>query len=324
MPDFLAFVRAAHFGSCLILHSIFALFFLGVIPAGASSGRSAAAGRLGRSLKRMLIGSLAVAAVSGALWLWIAIATMSGAPLSECLHADLFWMVLTQTPPGQVWLFRAGATLVFAIALFFLHGEFRLSGLQILPAYLCATCALVLTGSLAWLGHAGACGGPQQGLQLTGDILHLLAAGIWPAGLLPFAVLLARLLKANEPSALLAAGVATRRFSSLSLAAVGLLVFSGLGNSYFLVRTFHGLVATTYGHILLIKLALFVAMVGIGAWNLLQLRPRQAEREAANADDRETLTLRKVKRNVTIEIVLGTLVLIVLGVLGITAPAIHS
>ena len=150
--------------------------------------------------------------------------------------------------------------LVLAVTLFFRRRDSQ----RLPPAWwLGAVSATLLTASLAWLGHAGASEGPNQNVELAGDVLHLVSAGLWPAGLgTALALFLGCYLHGErEPISLLVAGAATRRFSALSLVAVGLLAVSGIANSYFLVGSFHMLFTSDYGRLLLLKLALFLAMM---------------------------------------------------------------
>jgi putative copper resistance protein D len=186
------FIRAVHFGSCLMLQSVFILLFLEVLPGwNVTHGRDALAyDHLYRLVHRLVALCLLAAFVSGFLWIWFATASMSGSGLSESLQPSLLWMVLTQTQPGRVWLLRAGIAPVLATALLFIFGKRRGSKTASLAIPLCALLAMALTASLAWLGHAGAGEGPNQNLHLAGDLLHLVAAGIWPAGLAPFAMCL--------------------------------------------------------------------------------------------------------------------------------------
>ncbi len=316
------FTRAVHFGSCLLLQSVFVILFLVAIPAWKQAGGSGAPqwNAYQRKLQWWLRIGLATVMISGFFWLWCAIAGMSGSSLAGALQPGLFGMVLSQTPPGRVWLVRAGVALLLAgtlplLARGFRRGKFH--SLALLPSLVLAG---VLTASLAWLGHAGAGEGPWQNVHLAADVLHLLAAGIWPAGLLPFALLLRGLLQQNEAKGLLVAVAATRRFSALSLATVGTLALSGLANSYFLVGTLHALLTTDYGRLLLLKLALFAGMLGLGAWNLLGLKPRLAFIGGAESAPAQTSALHQVARNVLLEISLGTLILLVVGLLGMTPP----
>jgi copper resistance protein D len=323
---FLTLIRAVHFGSCLILQSVFVLVLLTVIPGWNNLRGEDAPARdhLHKLLDRLVALCLFTALVSGFLWLWFAIASMSGSGLSETLQPSLFWMVLTQTQPGQVWLLRAGIAFVFATVLFFVFLTKRGWKAAWMPIPLCAISTMALTASLAWLGHAGAGEGSNQNLHLGSDLLHLLSAGIWPAGLAPFAMFLSCFLDKRDPSLLLAACTATRKFSALSFIAVGLLFASGVANSYFLVGTFHALLSTDYGLLLVLKMVLAGVAVGFGAWNLLAFKPRLTTAGGALPDETQGAALTKVARNVWIELCLASLILLVVGLLGITAPATHS
>jgi len=318
-------IRAVHFGSCLILQSVFVLLLLAVVPGWKEPGGSGAAAgdHFQRLLHRLTVICLLAAAVSGFLWLWFAIASMSDSGLLDALRPSLFWMVLTQTPPGFVWLLRAGIALIFAIALFFAFGTKDRWSVARWPIPLCALSAIALTASLAWLGHAGAGEDANQNLHLGADLLHLLSAGIWPAGLAPFAIFLSCFLKSKDPSLLSAACVATRRFSAFSLFTVAVLFASGIANSYFLVGTFHAVVSTEYGLLLVLKIVLACVAVGFGAWNLFAFTPRLAFAEGTLPDETQSAALGKVVRNVWVEFCLSSLVLLVVGLLGITAPATH-
>jgi len=309
----------------MMLQSAFAVLFLVAVPAWHQSGGKASLAwdQFHRLLQRLLVICVLLAFASGFLWLWLAIVGMSGSSLSEALQPSLFWMVLSQTPPGHVWLLRAAIALVFAVALFFVRGTRREGKGASLAPSLCALSATLLTASLAWLGHAGAGEGPNQNLQLASDLLHLMAVGIWPAGLVPLAMFLRCFLKTRDPAALLTACVATRRFSALSLLTVAILAMSGVANTYFLVGTLHALLSTDYGRLLLLKLALFAATIGIGAWNLL-LTPRSVVVGGPPSGEAENAALAKIVRNVLIEIALVTLILLVVGLLGITPPAMHA
>ena len=320
------FIRAVHFGSCLILQSVFVLLILAMIPSWKESrgGNAPERDQFHRVLHRLVVVCLLAALVSGFLWLWFAIASMSGSGLLESLHPSLFWMVLTQTQPGRVWLLRAAIAIVFTFSLCFVFGNRRAGNATWLPIPLCAVSVTALTASLAWLGHAGASEGPNQDLHLAGDLVHLISAGIWPAGLAPFAIFLRCSLKAQDPSSLLAACVATRRFSTLSFLTVGVLLASGAVNAYFLVGAFHALTSTDYGLLLVLKIMLSGIAIGFGAWNLLAFKPRLTIAEGSLPDDTQSAALAKVARNVWVELCFVSLVLLVIGLLGIMPPAAHS
>ena len=297
-----ALVRALHFAACLLPLSVFTTTLLVVKPAAAPG----AGGWSPRGFHRLLPACcVAAAAVSGFCWFWFSIAQMSGLPLRESLSAGLFKMVLTQTQPGQVWRMRAVACLLLALAM--------MPGLPRWVYYIRLLLAACMAGSLAWLGHAGAVEGMAADFHLSCDVLHLLAAAVWPGGLLPFALYLGPLLQTRTQPALSAAAAATRRFSAMSMAAVGVLALSGIVNACFLVGSFHELFYSAYGRLLLLKLALFAAMIAMGAVNLLVLKPRLPSPSALNS----------ITRNVLLELCLGAAILFVTAVLGITPPASH-
>lgn len=316
MTILLAIIRAVHFAASLLPLSVCATGLLVVNPAAGNAGEC-----FHRQFRGLLAACFVAAFLSGFCWLWFSIAGMSGSTLRESLDASLFKMVLTQTSPGRVWMFRAVVALLLAgtaIPVFSAHRGIKIASL---PLCLCVFLGACLSGSLAWLGHAGAAEGSRANIHLAADVLHLISAAVWPGGLLPFALFMRLLLKSRETAQLAAACVATRRFSSVSLVAVGFLTASGSVNSYFLVGNIDALFSTGYGRLLLFKLGLFAAMITIGAINLLRFKPRLSgtpEHAAADAAD-----LKKIARNVFIELGLGTVVLLVVGILGITPPAIH-
>jgi putative copper resistance protein D len=178
--------------------------------------------------------------------------------------------------------------------------------------------AAALLGALAWSGHAAGTIGAQGLLHLTADVLHLLAAGAWVGALVPLALLLAAARRSTDPRWSAFASEATRRFSVLGIASVGTLIATGAVNAWILVGSLGALVATDYGRLLLVKVALFVAMLSLAAVNRTRLTPRLAQ-QGANSAPREALG--GLTRNSTIELALGLAVLLLVGALGTVHPA---
>lgn len=96
--------------------------------------------------------------------------------------------------------------------------------------------------------------------------LHELATGFWIGGL-PFLLLA---LYVNRDRA--TQWNLTRRFSRLALLSVIVLVVSGLFMSISYVGSWHGLIGTSYGLMLLAKIAMLGAMLALGGINFLMLR----------------------------------------------------
>ena len=135
---------------------------------------------------------------------------------------------------------------------------------------------------------------------------------------MPLAAFLFLLLKSSQVEVIGLAGPVVRRFSASSLIAVSGMALTGLLNSIFMVGSFRALLTSAYGQILVSKLILFFAMIGFGAWNLFLLKPRIAvELPTVNA---QKSAVHLLLRNVLCEIGLGTLVILIVGLLGITPP----
>ncbi|MBI3516824.1 MAG: CopD family protein, partial [Proteobacteria bacterium] len=110
----------------------------------------------------------------------------------------------------------------------------------------------------------------------------------------------------------------TRRFSALGLVCVTALIVTGLVNAWFMVDSLESLVGTLYGRLLLLKIVLFGAMLGLAARNRWQLAPRIGGAAGAGA---AAPAVRALARNALIEVVLGAAVILVVGLLAVTPPA---
>jgi putative copper resistance protein D len=179
--------------------------------------------------------------------------------------------------------------------------------------------AASLVGSLAWGGHAIGAQGIEGIIHPTADVLHLIAAAAWIGTLVPLALLLS---KTGEDADLLpVARTATLRFSTLGIASVGTLLLTGMVNTWYLVGSVSALTGSNYGRLLMIKLALFLTMVGIAAFNWSQLTPRLGKNADAGAAQRAR---RALCRNATIEASFGAAIICIVAVLGTLPPASHA
>jgi putative copper resistance protein D len=320
----LIITRAVHIGACMILLSLFAFEILVARPALRETDRSASPHMevLREQFRLLAVWSGFAAIASGIVWFWIVLARMTGSSLWEMPNIDSIDVTITQTQFGILWTWRLGLMLLFTIANLFARRKRR--------AFLWSSCAwqyagliiaTTLLASITWAGHAGATIGAERPIHLTVDSAHLIAAGLWPGGLLPLTLVLVQACRSSELSLLLAAGAITRRFSALSLLVVAALAATGLTNSYFLVGSLRALVTTGYGRLLMLKVLLFVIMIGFGACNLLRFKPQLALANEQNAKQRDVL--RKLMRNVIAELCIGTLIVIIVGALGATPPPRH-
>ncbi len=306
MTTWLILNRAIHIGACLLLFGIFAFdrFVASTLVWRSREMTDYWQARL-RSIELIL---LPLIIASGAAWFALVAMTMSG----QSLQMDILKTVWEQTQFGTVWKIRL-LFLFIATGIAILPSLIKLRDLvKNLVAWFQLTINGCLLGSLAWAGH----GQESSPWHLFADVLHLIGAGFWPAGLLPLFLLLRKSRQlANQPNWLSMATLANR-FSTISLATVSLLVVTGFVNSWFLVGSFSNLLSQPYGYWLLAKIIFFCVALGIAAVNLLRLKPRLlAESPSA--------TVAQLQMNVRFELFLGLAIVVIVAVLGILPPAIH-
>jgi len=299
MEAALTLVRAVHFAAVIVLFGQFAYAYA-VAPDG----------RMPPRFRAVAAASLGIAIVSSIAWLFLEASHMSGLAMGAAWQAGAVGTVLTQTHFGNVCVVRLVVALVAAGAVFAMD-----SGRSPVARALGALAALFILASLAACGHAAAGSGAQGAIRLTADAFHLAAAGAWLGALVPFAALLAR--STNAAGDLARAHGAARRFSTLGAASVVAIVFTGIINARYTVQTLAALTGSRYGIELLVKIAIFVAILAIAALNRWRLTPRVATTLAGPA------ALRALRLNTMLEIALGFAIVAIVGNLGITMPPAH-
>ena len=129
-----------------------------------------------------------------------------------------------------------------------------------------AAAALLVPGAA---GHAAQT--TPRGLALLFDWTHLAAGSLWVGGLAGILVLWRSLPVASRTAGLV---VAVPRFSNTALAAVIVLVASGVGASLLHLPTLGSLWQTSYGQALLVKIGLLLGAIVLASVNLLRAKPR--------------------------------------------------
>ena len=261
-------------------------------------------------LRRVFWISLALALISGFVWFSFVVAEIGDRPARAILTDDLAWTVLSDTQFGRIWALRLMIGALLAVALCLQNVEKKRVWLSLVQALLAAS----FIASLAWAGHAAASPGFEGNVHLASDILHLVAVGAWLGGLLPYLLLLTACRRVDSINSRAAAITATQRFSNLGIVAVGTILVTGFVNTWNLVGSVDALVGTDYGRLLLVKVGLFLAMVGIATINRLKLSPQ------LSIDGITT----KLERNSFIEWGLGFAILFIVGALGILPPPMHD
>ncbi|HEX6419506.1 MAG TPA: CopD family protein, partial [Acidimicrobiales bacterium] len=234
----------------------------------------------------------AVGALAGAAGAAVALVAMLAESAGRGLGGAVSLVpdLAPDTRTGQLALARIALCLVAAAA----AGTATLWRRTPLPVLVPLAAALV-TVSVA--GHAWTA--PDRAVAVASDVVHLSAVAVWAGGLLPLLVVLPLL----DPDA--RRRVATR-FSTVALAAVLVVALSGTVSGWQQVRTLDALTSTTYGRLVLAKLAGLVVLVALGWANRARLVPLVG---------RATSPLR---RSLRVEVAVAALVL------AVTAALIHE
>jgi len=185
MVTALIITRAVHIATSILITGIFTfdLVMLGLT----GSSESDESHEIGRRLFHLAVCSLIVALLSAVIWFWLEVASMSGLPVKNTFSASGWGTVLLETQFGRVWQLRLGliATAFVLVASVLAHIKAR----RALVAVLWLVSVVLLT-SLAWISHAAAA--TVHPFGVSGDMLHLCAAGFWIGGLVQLTIFLAR------------------------------------------------------------------------------------------------------------------------------------
>lgn len=267
---------------------------------------------------RLLLIGLALSALALSLLSITAMtATMAGVSLGNVDRSSVSAMIF-ETPMGAAWCVRMAALALLIVM-----------SAAVPPARSVSYFALVAgsgiaLATLAWTGHGAAGEGAAGWLQLSGDVIHLLAAGAWVGALVALARIVGRRSAAYTAADVAIAHRALDGFAVAGSIIVGLLVVTGLVSGWILVGPDHvfNLLITEYGRLLAIKLALFTVMIGLAASNRFRLTPALGRQLAADASPRAAFAA--LRRSIVIEMILAAGVLAAVAWLGTLAPPMAS
>jgi putative copper resistance protein D len=249
----LALCRLLHFGATMALFGASA-FVLALAPAGLARDLTGA-------IRRLAAVAIVVAAVTALAWLALEAGSM-GEGWSDVVNPDRLAAVLTDTAFGEVWRWRLGLIVFLLVALAL--------GRHDRWAFIAPASALLLA-SLGLAGHAIMQSGPVGALHRANDALHLLTAGAWAGGLVPFVLCLNRFGdSALQHEALLA----TRRYSAIGHFIVTIVVLTGLVNVALTLHVPPIPFASPYQTLLAAKILLVLAMIAAALFNRYVLVPR--------------------------------------------------
>jgi len=225
--------------------------------------------------------------------------------------------VATQTQSGVVWMVRLT---LLAVAALFVAGPLRVLNRTdwIASHGETAGLALVALALASAAGHAAATE-PSAVRAIAVDFVHLATAGMWAGALPALALLLRAASRESGADARPYAVLASRRFSRGALIAVIVLAASGAVNAATHITDFAGLIGTTYGRLLVVKLAAFALALVFAARNRRRFVPK------LGADGKiGRSAMRRLSTSVTLEALVIAAVLAIVAALGVTPPARHE
>ncbi|MDQ4068414.1 MAG: copper resistance protein CopC/CopD, partial [Actinomycetota bacterium] len=230
-------VRLVGFASLALF--VGGVWFLALVwPAGRRPGRA----------RRILVGAGTVALAATVAGIGLQGVTAAGLPPADAVRPTVLTGVL-DTRFGR--LSAARAVLLAAGLAYVLLRAARPAGgrrAAVVPLGL----AVLATVSLS--GHASS--GHLVPLAVAADVVHLAAISAWLGGL----VLVGSCVLRQETDA---PAVVVRRFSAMAFAAVAAIIASGAFQAWRQVGSVDALTATTYGRLLVAKLALFAALLAV-------------------------------------------------------------
>ncbi len=270
-----------------------------------------------KKLRQTLFGS-----AGSVLLLCLAAAVLSlliqGAKLRQGAMPSLDILVryVTMTQSGKVWLLRELYGVGLALILFWLMRN--RAGLTAVRVLFFLTLPLIVSRSLT--SHAITVK-DDTFLAVAIDATHLMATALWGGGLVALLWALHYGMKVlTLPLAWAAETV--RRFSRLAFASVTILLITGLYQSWIQVGTLTILFTTVYGRVLVLKILLFLGMLGLGALNFLSTAPRLVS--TGQGKSKADFLVRIALIRMGAESFLALLIFFVTGFLTALPPGVHA
>lgn len=257
----------------------------------------------------LLVSTLGMAALA---------ASMQGIGLFE-LDLQGIADIVGQTDAGTAWIYRSLALLAGLAASIWLA---RWPGFAF--AVLGAAGAVAIA-TLAWAGHAGATEGVAGTVHRVSDIVHMLAAAVWIGAIAAFLLLLGTARSALPAEQTAVAARTLDQFSLVGTICVVVIAATGLVNSQIIIGidNVERSIAAPYGQMLLAKLALFAAMLGLAAANRWRLAPALAAILEPSEDSDEAspaATLAAMRRSLAIEVTAALAILALVAWFGTLEP----
>jgi copper transport protein len=238
-----------------------------VLPRARGVGAPTVSAAAARML-RLGIWCAAVAAATGVARLaWEVVQLPSAAAAGSRLDATVDLLVSTRW--GWMWLGREAALLAVVGLLVTLRRS-RPRATRWRWAAVTLSVA-VIAGGHALTSHAASLE-PASYLAVAADALHVLSAGAWLGSVAAFAVALWPAGSLNRAHSQSLARACRTPFAECMALSVGVVLATGLYSAGREVASVDGLLTTTYGHALLVKIGIVLLAGSLGVANFLLLR----------------------------------------------------
>jgi len=162
----------------------------------------------------------------------------------------------------------------------------------------------------ALAGHAGASARFQAAMIFT-DFLHVVGAASWLGNLACVMLVgVPIIVRAEGEDRWQRVSALVNTFSPIALASATIVVLSGVIAAAVHLEKLPALWSTTYGRVLLLKVAVVLVTVTIGAYNFRRVQPQLVREEGA----------RRLRRSAAVELTTAALVVLITGFLTGIAP----
>lgn len=258
-----------------------------------------------------VLAALVAPVVSAALML-MSIAAMMGVPVAE-LDWPMIEAMIFGTDIGFAFIVRTGLLFAGLAAILALRNPRA----ALVFAAGCYGGALV---TLGWSGHAAATEGGLGLFHRLNNGIHLVSAGLWLGAIGWFLVLTFRCYKDPDETQTHAVLKAMHAFAPIGISLVALVAVTGTVNSHLIfgLPSVAATLATPYGIVLAIKLALVAAMVAFGAHHARVSGNAATAVRDGNAYPAQVFGA--LQRTLIAEFLLGLLVIGLVAVFGSMSP----
>ena len=211
-----------------------------------------------------------------------------------------------QTDFGSIWIIRMIITII-SLGIWFGMDRMKILSKKNQIPLLAAMLALISTSSL--IGH-GAASGETPALFL--DYIHNLVSAIWIGGIFYFVfTLLPTFSQLKESKREKMSLLLIPRFSIAFIIAIGVVIITGPILLWFLESDIGLITESTYGQLIIIKIAIASIMIGLGGFFQFRVQKNAEKNFLSN----KILVHKKLKRSLKVDVVLGVILLGVVALL---------